>query len=1329
MNVRLLIGIVLILNLSLQQLHAQGIDALGVVWEKTYGEGSVSRIKATQDGNYVAAGQAWTGSTTPGIGRLRGLVIEFNETGEEIRSAIATIPQSYISGHTVTNATAYFRFAFKTDDGGILAFGTLYNPDAPASERQPNWGAVATPGYLSYGTWIVKFDANLNVTSNNLVRGMQPNNGFRTSDGNYVVGGFDANFDLSTTGGMPGITMLRKYNQQGTLLVDKQDSYREIRDIYKFPNSDAFVAITPDAVLNIDASLNMTRVYFSAMLPSGEAPNPSGSSVTPSTDNGTFVCTWLASVANNAQQTYNGGAGFYKFTSSNTIAYKYLRIPSDTVFSAPLLLPGATNKYVGVATPYNSAGNGIASLIYELTDNGSFTHRVGVAYPAGTSLNAISNVDGFFSAGSYGNHAKVAKLSTCANFKLNLAGSSSVTMTNGQTFPSRTITHTGQQGTVTYSWALTDITTGGNAINNWAGITKTGNTNVIPAQAFTLASGKSFALLKYTITATDSYLNNGIPQTCQQTYVIQVKIYRSLPDNIIIDPSECVVPFEEIEFNVKEKWVSASGSANALSGTLAGDLDGDGIPEIISFGSNMTSIYIIDGATGATKKTFTIPNADGSNGWDAVMTAVLVDADRNGRGEIIMATSDLNLTSYEVGGLGNFNLTQKWQTTYVSPLAVDQLPQPIVADLNADGVPEVIVFNRIYNAVTGTYMGETESISTAYVGRTLNRGGNKTTNFNTVADFDGDGNLEIAAGGKVYKVVISGGTASCTILYQNTNVSDGFTAVADVDMDGHLDVVVVSTPTASSSQMSIWTPGVASNQLIDQFTIDATRSYTGYPFVGDIDGALDPNTGRRYPEICVVIYCAVKAYKYDPVTKKFSTKWTLSTSDTSGGTGITLFDFNNDGINELIYRDETYLRILNGVEDGTAPVLADATASFACNSGTAFEFPITVDIDGDGSANLCITCTQGGNAVHAYESNSQAWAPTRLVWNQVNYEPTMINNDLTVPAAPIPKNTSFTVSGEVHTPYNGALVQVPIVDMDMNVLAQAPNAVAKSLLAEPSPTPGYYRVAVVVKNIGVAHTNPSLPVAIYPSNPALTSVAAIAVKPVGESIAPDPNDSAFVYFDIPETQITNTVTARVQDNGTTYPAPGSFLDCDYSNNSKTGFDNLVIAIRNFATTLFDTPTRIDVLDNDLLGTCSKASITKTITTPALHGLVAFESDNTISYAPTSGFTGLDSLNYKIQCGNLFSETKVYIYVFSNTRRVCTETSGTYTIGLNDTYNGVTITWYNGNTLVTSVTPTTNVVGNVVYNYRAKVAFPTRLNPPEHYNNATYVVTVVPRLVH
>ena len=65
----------------------------------------------------------------------------------------------------------------------------------------------------------------------------------------------------------------------------------------------------------------------------------------------------------------------------------------------------------------------------------------------------------------------------------------------------------------------------------------------------------------------------------------------------------------------------------------------------------------------------------------------------------------------------------------------------------------------------------------------------------------------------------------------------------------------------------------------------------------------------------------------------------------------TLFEFQQDCLPEIIFRDEQRLFILNGVGDTT--FMLD---SVICPSGTGVEMPVVVDVNKDGQANICITC-------------------------------------------------------------------------------------------------------------------------------------------------------------------------------------------------------------------------------------------------------------------------------------------------------------------------------------------------------------------------------------
>ena len=729
-----------------------------------------------------------------------------------------------------------------------------------------------------------------------------------------------------------------------------------------------------------------------------------------------------------------------------------------------------------------------------------------------------------------------------------------------------------------------------------------------------------------------------------------------LPDNIITDAGDCVVPFEKIVFDVKQKWYSPAATAHCNSGPLVGDLDGDGIPEIITFSSSYTTLNVLDGRDGSVRTSLTIPSAYGYGGWLPVMTAVLVDSDRNGKGEIILATNDGKLTSYEakVAG-GNLTLEQKWQNTFVTPTnngasvahGSDNKPQPIVTDLNGDGVPEVVIFNQIYNAQTGLLLGTTEtSVNTAYVGRIVARGGNNATNFLAIGDFDGDGLPEIAAGGKVYKVTISadGLSASSSILYQTTAFGDGFTAVADVNLDGKLDVVAVDM-SGGLTRVNVWSP--TTNTVIDQFTIPNSDVCQGYPFIGDIDGV--EHDGKRYPEICVTtrrmsptpLKGRVSAYKYNPLTKKYTHKWDLINEDTSGGTGITLFDFNNDGVNELVYRDEKKLYIYNGVADAT-PVLASNNSEINCTSGTAFEYPVIADVDGSGSAKICVTCANNGTAttytLNVFESATTPWAPTRKVWNQVNYEPVSINEDLTVPKILFAKQTAFEVEGKMYHPYNGALIQVPIMDLKLEPVVKAADPYIVSIITSQLDATNA-RISVIIGNQGQMNVNASLPVSLYGGGTVANPTDLINTKIVGTTLVP--GNTTTVTFDIPIASLPTAAIARLQDNGTSYPAAGSYTDCNMDNN--TMLAQMLMGRDDHATPQKNTTIQIDVLANDMLGSCNASTITLEIGTAPANGNATIVN-NKILYTPATDYAGNETFTYKISCGSVESSATVHVSV-------------------------------------------------------------------------------------
>jgi hypothetical protein len=69
----------------------------------------------------------------------------------------------------------------------------------------------------------------------------------------------------------------------------------------------------------------------------------------------------------------------------------------------------------------------------------------------------------------------------------------------------------------------------------------------------------------------------------------------------------------------------------------------------------------------------------------------------------------------------------------------------------------------------------------------------------------------------------------------------------------------------------------------------------------------------------------------DISTKQFIQRQKMAINDNSGRTGITLFDFNQVGIAEVVYRDEATLKIYNVTSSGLTPV---SGSEIVCRSGT-----------------------------------------------------------------------------------------------------------------------------------------------------------------------------------------------------------------------------------------------------------------------------------------------------------------------------------------------------------------------------------------------------------
>ena len=769
----------------------------------------------------------------------------------------------------------------------------------------------------------------------------------------------------------------------------------------------------------------------------------------------------------------------------------------------------------------------------------------------------------------------------------------------------------------------------------------------------------------------------------------KIKAQTNLPDNII--DAGCYVAPPVMKWAIREVPNTLDSIFANVQTPLIGDIDEDGETEIVitgrdAFGTGnyVDKIHIIGATSGVLKKSFDIVRSYAGANVLAAMGRIQWTPNVY-KNVIFVLSNDETLAMNNNGEAGHHlyaydaNGTRLWTSDVKFSTTKNEGAAVQLIDVDGDGWVELVVSNKVYAAETGKLLcvfGTNTGVTHSWTSS------NHATSSNFLlhsmaGDILGNGKQQICVGNTIYEVSLAGSRArnisnagnTATLVktipianavwngasYETPPTTDGSVQLVDLDGDGHLDVVVstvrriegTATQEATSAfYIYVWSHAkqkiIASKKLNNIYK----RSV---PFLGNIDKK------DKYPEI-VLVHGAVSgnntdtrdkitALKYNPNNPNGELEifWQLDHDDSSGVTGITLFDFNQDGISELVYRDNTNLRIINGSKvshiTGNDTTKVYDLAVFACSSATAWEYPVVADIDNDGQAEIITT---GQTTKQHYDIGplrifkagiGTSWAPARRVWNQFSYNAVHVNEDLTIPRWPLNPATIFPgedgIMGTADDlqPFNNFLQQQTMLSQDgvpFWLVARAEIVDNRITSLNYDAKTDLMTVSLKVENLGDAAIQNPFYVTAYRNN-------------VGNAVKHTyqyqnmifQGATATITFGIPNFKASSwqpcsSIAVRINDSGNGYSHQ---IVCDSTNRDASAL--LIMATADNAKTVNNLPVTIPVINNDqLLPTCHPP----VITTQPLHG-TATVVGNQVVYTPTASYVGNDVLTYTVTCTN------------------------------------------------------------------------------------------------
>ncbi len=366
-------------------------------------------------------------------------------------------------------------------------------------------------------------------------------------------------------------------------------------------------------------------------------------------------------------------------------------------------------------------------------------------------------------------------------------------------------------------------------------------------------------------------------------------------------------------------------------------------------------LRVIDGRTCTQQATLASPTL--------VASASVAIADLGGidaTPEIVAARTQGGLVAFTLGAQG---WTVLWETTSTFGDTLCNWAGPSIHDLDDDGVPEVLFYGAVYDGATGATIDESIAGSVDVIG---------TGYLPVVADLDGNGSPELVTGSQLYEWDRVGRRWVATQALPGA--TNGHTAIADfgtypqagaddrTTRDGVPELAVVY-PVAGAGVVKVFNRfgrEVFSANMVGAGAPGAAVGLGGPPTIADFDG-----DGRA--EVASAGASAYQVFDPDcagtpdpascPSLRTDGIAWVRQSQDfSSNRTGSTVFDFDGDDRAEVVYGDECFTRVYDGI---TGQVLYSRFRT----SCTWYEQPVIADVDADFNAEIVSTSNTNCNVI------------------------------------------------------------------------------------------------------------------------------------------------------------------------------------------------------------------------------------------------------------------------------------------------------------------------------------------------------------------------------